>query len=135
MRNRVPFSTVSEQHEPDPAPEGMSILRHEVDGVLVIAVTGDIDLESTPALREAVTAGIDHAGGEPCVLDLTAGTFLGSSGLAALVELTGHAEARRVPLRIVVDANRSVIRPIEITGLDDVLRLYHSVDEAVRAGR
>jgi anti-sigma B factor antagonist len=34
----------------------------------------------------------------------------------------------------VVDANCPVIRPIEVTGLDDVLRLYHSVDEAVKAG-
>ncbi len=113
----------------------MRIDHHEVDGILVIAITGDIDLESAPALRETVTAGIDRTSGEPCVLDLTEVTFIGSSGLAALVEMTGHAEARREPLRIVVDANRPVIRPIEITGLDDVLRLYHSVDEAVRAGR
>jgi anti-anti-sigma regulatory factor len=66
-----------------------------------------------------------------CILDLTAVTFLGSAGLTALVEATRHSAA---PLRIVVDSNRPVIRPIEVTGLDDVLRLYHSVDEAVKTG-
>lgn len=121
--------------EPDPAPAGLDIAHHEVDGILVITVTGEVDLETTPALYDAVTAGIDHTRGEPCILDLTAVTFLSSAGLTALVEATRHAEARREPLRIVVDSNRPVIRPIEITGLDDELRLYHSVDEAAKAGR
>jgi anti-sigma B factor antagonist len=106
-----------------------------VDGVAVIAVTGEIDLETAPALREAVTAGIERTLGEPYILDLTAVTFLGSTGLIALVEATRLAEARREPLRIVVDSNRPVIRPIQVTGLDDVLSLYHSVAEAAQAGK
>ncbi len=133
--DRVPLSTVSELPEADPAPGGLGIVHHEVDGMLVIAVTGEVDLETAPALHEAVTAGIDRTRGMPCVLDLTTVTFLGSAGLTALVDATGRAEARREPLRIVVDSNRPVIRPIQVTGLDDVLRLYHTVDEAVGAGR
>jgi anti-sigma B factor antagonist len=129
------LSTVSEQPETDPAPVGLDIAHHQVDGMLVITVTGEIDLETAPALHKAVTAGIDHTRGEPCVLDLTTVTFLGSAGLTALVDATGRAEARREPLRIVVDSNRPVIRPIHVTGLDDVLRLYHTVDEAVKAGK
>jgi anti-sigma B factor antagonist len=132
--DRVPLSTVTERPETDPPPFGLDIVHHEVDGLLVIAVAGEIDMETAPALYKAVTAGIDRTRGEPCVLDLTMVTFLGSAGLSALVEATSIAEARREPLRIVVDSNRPVIRPIQVTGLDDVLRLYHSVDEAVRAG-
>jgi len=130
--DRVAFSSVSEQPETDP---GLGIVHREVDGMLVIAVTGEIDLETTPALHEAVTAGIERTRGEPCILDLTAVTFLGSTGLTALVEATRLAEARREPLRIVVDSNRPVIRPIQITGLDDVLSLYHSVAEAAKSGK
>jgi anti-sigma B factor antagonist len=125
---------VSERPETDPAPARLDIAQHEVDGVLVIAVAGEIDLKNAAKLHNAITAGIDHTRGEPCILDLTAVTFLGSTGLKVLVESTKHAEDRREPLRIVVDANRPVIRPIEITGLDEVLRLYHSVEEAVQAG-
>jgi anti-sigma B factor antagonist len=128
------LSTVTERPETDPSPVGLDIVHHEVDGLLVIAVAGEIDLETAPALHKAVTAGIERTRGEPCILDLTTVTFLGSAGLTALVEATSLAEARREPLRIVVDSNRPVIRPIHVTGLDDVLRLYHSVDEAVRAG-
>jgi anti-sigma B factor antagonist len=133
--NRVAFGSVSEQSETDPASTGLDIVHLEVDGMLVIAVVGEIDLVTAPALHQAVTAGIDQTRGEPCVLDLTAVTFLGSAGLAALVEATRLAEARREPLRIVVDSNRPVIMPIQVTGLDDVLSLYHSVDEATQAGK
>lgn len=112
---------------------GLDIVYHTVAGVLVIAVTGEIDMENADALCQAVTSGIDRTHGEPCILDLTTVTFLGSTGLTALVQATQHAEARREPLRIVVDSNRPVIRPIQVTGLDDVLSLYHSVDEATQS--
>ena len=32
---------------------------------------------------------------------------------------------------VVVDATRAVIRPLQITGLDEVLALYYSVEEAL----
>ena len=51
------------------------------------------------------------------------------------MDATGRAEARAEPLLVVVDSNRPVIRPIEITGLDKVLRLYHSVEEALCSDR
>lgn len=111
-------------------PTGLDIVHHEVEGVLVLTVTGEIDMENAPALCRSVTSAIDRTRGEPCVLDLTTVTFLGSAGLTALLQATRHAEQRREPLRIVVDSNRPVIRPIQVTGLDDVLSLYHSVAEA-----
>ncbi|MGW5051466.1 anti-sigma factor antagonist [Actinokineospora sp. NPDC004072] len=115
-------------------PAAVDIVHRDVDGILVVEVTGEIDLESAPAVHAAVLAAIDHTAGEPCILDLTAVTFLSSAGLTALLDATTHAEKRREPLRIVVDSNRPVIRPIEITGLDGVLKLYHTVDEALNAG-
>jgi anti-sigma B factor antagonist len=126
---------VSEQPETDPGSAELDIVQREVDGLLVIAVAGEIDLETAPALHEAVATGIERTRGRPCVLDLTEVTFLGSVGLNMLVEATQLAESRREPLRIVVDSNRPVIRPIQVTGLDAVLSLYHSVDEAARSGK
>jgi anti-sigma B factor antagonist len=119
---------VTERSEIDPT--GLDIVQHEADGILVLTVTGEIDMETAPALCDAVTSAIDRTRGRPCILDLTTVAFLGSAGLTALVQATRHAQQRREPLRIVVDSNRPVIRPIQVTGLDDVLSLYHSVDEA-----
>ncbi|WP_158854793.1 STAS domain-containing protein [Saccharothrix deserti] len=114
-------------------PPGLDIVRRVVDGTVVVSVAGEVDMETAPALRAAVTTAVDDAAGGACVLDLTGVTFLGSPGLTALLAATTHAQARRGPLRIVVDTNRPVIRPIEITRLDDVLWLYHTVEEALTA--
>ena len=65
------------------------------------------------------------------VVDLTQVTFLGSRGLSALVD--AHREARAgTPLRVVVDHTRPVILPLQLSGLDQVLTLFHYVNEAVQ---
>lgn len=123
--------------EPDanPRPAGLRLTHRVVDGVPVVEAVGEVDMATAPALRDAVTTALDQAPGAPCVLDLTAVTFLGSSGLTALVDATRHAQARHEPLRIVVDGTRPVIRPIQLSGLDEVLALYHTVEEALTAGK
>ncbi|QVI25420.1 hypothetical protein KHQ06_24060 [Nocardia tengchongensis] len=54
-------------------------------------------------------------------------------GLAVLLKVSRSAEKLQQPLRIVVDSNRPVVAPIEITGLEEFLALYHSVEEALHA--
>ncbi|WP_379628915.1 STAS domain-containing protein [Pseudonocardia sp. GCM10023141] len=103
---------------------------------LVVTVTGDIDLSTVQRFRTAVAEGLDRVDdetpdGAPLIIDLTEVTFLGSAGLHALVEVTRAAQRRREPLRIVVDHARPVIRPIEMTGLDDLLALHHTLDDAL----
>lgn len=111
----------------------LGISRRTVGGVTVIAAVGAIDLRTAPSLRDAVTTTVDQVASGRYVLDLTNVTFLGSTGLAALLAAHSYVAERGDVLRIVVDANRPVIRPIEITGLDTALNLYHTVDEALRA--
>jgi anti-sigma B factor antagonist len=128
------LGVVSQGREPEaPLPPGLELVRREVDGVLVIAVAGEVDQDTAPALGTAIISCIDAAGGGPCILDLATVSFLDSAGLTVLLEATLHAEAKREQLPIVVDANRPVIRPIQVTGLDDELSLYHTVEEALNA--
>ena len=116
----------------EPAAEQLvDIDRRWVDGAVVITVTGELDTLTTPRLREAVGEALVDASGAAVIVDLTRVTFLGSPGLAALVEAVTKARQRGGPLRIVVDNARPVVRPIELTGLDDVLALYDTVDEAL----
>jgi anti-sigma B factor antagonist len=65
------------------------------------------------------------------ILDLSAVEFLSSSGLGHLVALDEEGRQLARPLRIVVNETRPVIRPITTMGLDDVLSLFSTVDEAV----
>jgi len=104
--------------------------RHEPTAI-VVCVDGEVDVLTVRRLRAAVDEALREAAGRPVVVDLTAVTFLGSHGLAALVEAASQAERRNEPLRLVVDDTRAVTRPLQITGLDEVLALYYSVEEAL----
>lgn len=125
---------VAEQPAND-LPAGLDISSRVVEGTLVLEVAGEVDLDTAPQLQVAIIDAIDRTSGAACIVDLTEVSFLGSAGLTVLLASTRHAEARSRSLPIVVDSNRPVIRPIELTGMDDELRLFHSVDEALRATR
>jgi len=86
-------------------------------------------------MRAAIGAAFDRLTGRMLVLDLTQVRFLGSAGLRTLLDSAAEAVTHRghEPLRVVVDENRPVVRPIEIVGLDNVLALYHSVSDALAA--
>ena len=101
---------------------------------LVLAVTGEIDALTTARFRAAVTQCLEEAD-DLLVVDLIKVSFLSSHGLAALVSAAQESERSRFkpPIRLVVDNNRPVVRPIELTGLDQYLALYDSVDDALSA--
>ena len=106
---------------------------HDQTQALVVTVAGEIDVLTVNRLRAAVSAAFNQLrDGEILVVDLTEVTFLGSPGLQALVDVTEAAQRRRDPLRIVVDNTRPVIRPIEVTGLERVLALFDTVEEAMQ---
>lgn len=125
---------MTEQPGADPH-SPLVVSQRKVDGIVVVEVAGEIDLDTAPDLDTALRVALREAGAGGCIADLTHVTFLSSRGLTTLLNATQAAEERREPLRIVVDSNRPVIRPIEITGLDEVLSLFHTVDEAMRSDR
>lgn len=123
---------MADQLSDEPAAE--QLLHVEVrrePAAIVVFADGDVDVLTVGRLRTVVDTALNDAAGRPVVVDLTAVTFLGSHGLAALAEAASKAERRQEPLRVVVDEARAVIRPLQITGLDEVLALYYSVEEAL----
>lgn len=120
-------------------PEREQLMSVRVDDradVVVLAVEGDVDGLTAPRLSSVVADAFARLAGRVLVLDLTDVRFLGSTGLRTLRdsahEAVHHHGAQ--PFRVVVDHRRPVIRPIEIVGLDQLLALYHTVDDAIAAG-
>ena len=70
----------------------LSLSNESADGVPVVDVHGEIDLDSAPALREQLTALVDGGAGT-VVADLTNTSFIDSTGLAALVAGNNRAKA------------------------------------------
>jgi anti-sigma B factor antagonist len=114
----------------------MSVRSADHDGAVVLTVTGEIDGLTAARLRVALGEAFDGLDGRPLIVDLSQVQFLGSPGLRTLRDSAEEAVHQRgcQTLRVVVDEARPVIRPIEITGLDQILALYHTVEHALAGG-
>jgi anti-sigma B factor antagonist len=84
-----------------------------------IVLTGEIDLQIAPQVREAGTAALDRAGGRTVHVDLGGVTFLDSTGIGALVAISNAAHDKDVPLRL-RSVPEKITKLLSITGLDDV---------------
>jgi anti-sigma B factor antagonist len=106
---------------------GLELSRPGPD-VAVLAVTGEIDSLTTPALERGL--GELLAVAEPLlVIDLSDVTFLASSGLAALIRAAQRLEPREQRLRLVA-TGRAVRRPLEVTGSDQLFDLFSARESA-----
>jgi anti-sigma B factor antagonist len=109
----------------------MRLERRDTDAAVLLIADGEIDGMTAPRLGTALHNALHDAVEQPIILDLTEVALLSSAGLAVLLDAVGSAERLHTPLRIVVDHNRPVIRPIQITGLEDRLQLYTTTTEAL----
>jgi anti-sigma B factor antagonist len=98
-----------------------------VQGVPVIAVTGEIDVATAPQLREALHGAIAQ-GQSTVVLDLLGVTFLDSTALGVLVGGLKRCRELGGELHVVI-ADARIRKIFEITGLDKVFPLAHTLDE------
>ncbi|PXY21862.1 hypothetical protein BAY59_30485 [Prauserella coralliicola] len=102
---------------------------------LVVRVKGEVDLCTGPELEQHLQhAFADVRPPEPLVVDLSGVAFIGSCGLTLLLRLHDTAESKGSSLHIVA-GQRAVTRPIEVVGLNDTLRLYSTVEDALAHSR
>jgi anti-anti-sigma factor len=64
------------------------------------------------------------------VADLSGVTVLGSLGIAALLEAHHRAVAAGVPFTVVA-SRRSVVRPLHLTEVDRLLKVFPTLDDVV----
>ena len=108
----------------DVTPRDFSVAVEPQPGACIVAVSGEIDLSTAPALASAVTEAATH--NLPIIVDLCDVPFCDSSGLRTLLE-----ERERIVLSCVPDG--PVRRLIEISGTRDLFPSYDSREDAVRA--
>lgn len=96
----------------------------------VLAVTGEVDVYTAPTLREHILTAINE-GATTVVVDLSAVSFMDSTGLGVLVgalKRLRQAEGRLV----VVCTSEPVLKIFAVTGLMDVFGVVASPDEVPR---
>jgi anti-sigma B factor antagonist len=97
----------------------------------VIYVTGDVDLHSSPVLRDTVLELFQKRGQTKVVVNLSNVQYIDSSGIASLVE--GLQEARKRDARFVlVGLNEGPRHVLELTRLLSVFEIAATEEEAVR---
>ncbi len=103
----------------------------EMEGGLVIALRGDIDLESSPHARRALLACVERR--ERLVVDLSGVTYIDSSGIASLVEALQETRRRGKHLALAA-VSGSALRVFELARLDRVFSIYATVEEGLTHG-
>lgn len=93
-------------------------------------MAGEIDLSSAPSLRARIEE-LVHLGTQRLVVDLRGVGFMDSSGLSVLVACMKRMRESGGELAIACP-NGSILKVFTVTGLDRLLMIRPSVEEAVR---
>jgi len=120
--------------EPDPhrPPPAFKLEREPApDGVVLLAMAGEIDLATSGHFRESVEVALG-AGSQAMVLDMAEVTFMDSTMLREL--LRAHKDLDASGGRLVLAAAQPAIRRLlELTGTTGLFELVPDRDEALAA--
>lgn len=109
----------------------VSVAESAPGALLVVAVSGEVDVYSAPTLAERLNE-LQQAGRASLVVDLRQVDFLDSTGLGVLVEARAAAVAVGGSLPLVCNQER-IRKLFTITGLDGVFSIHETLDSAVAA--
>lgn len=100
------------------------------DGYDVVLLKDDVDLSCSPEARKTILACLER--GHHTLVDLTAVTYIDSSGVASLVE--GFQTAKKKSLRFgLVGVSEAAMSVLELARLDKVFPIHASVAARVEA--
>jgi len=111
----------------------MTVSTRDGLGCAIVAARGDVDISTSPDLREALGRVVAE-GNRAVVVDLSAVKFIDSTGLGVLVG--AFTAVRNAGGRLaVVNDHSAVIKVLTITALHDVLGVQPTLEGAVAAVR
>jgi anti-sigma B factor antagonist len=92
----------------------------EVGDWTIVAVSGELDLYTSPTLRSSIHDAA--APGRKIAVDLTDVTFIDSSGLGALVGALKHVRELEGSFAVIAPDDGPLSRLLGLTGLDQIVR-------------
>jgi anti-anti-sigma factor len=101
--------------------------------ICLFQLAGEIDLDTAPLLGEHLRT---HTSARPTylLLDLRAVTFCAAAGITVIVSAARDDQGIHGHLRVIgVTGNGSVHRVLHITGIDALLHIHQTVDDALDA--
>jgi anti-sigma B factor antagonist len=104
----------------------MEIKQREEGDHAIIELAGEVDLSCSPEARKHILAVLKSR--KNLLVDLSAVTYIDSSGVASLVE--GYQTAKKQKLKFsLVGVSKPVMSVLQLARLDKVFPIYASVPE------
>jgi anti-sigma B factor antagonist len=95
-------------------------------GYDLLSVSGEVDLQYSPQLREKILASLKA--GQPVLIDLGGVAYIDSSGIASLVE--GFQTAKSAKLEYgLMNVSQNAMQVLTLTRLDKVFQIVGSTSE------
>jgi anti-sigma B factor antagonist len=101
--------------------------------VVVVAVSGAVDMLSAPRLTAAIATAAATAAtaATALIVDLSEVEFLACAGMSVLI--AAHAGLTPTVQFAVVADGPATRRPLTLVGIDTMVALYRTLDDALRA--
>lgn len=99
------------------------------DGILTARLRGEIDLATADEVAAAIRAAVPNAA-LGVIVDLGEVTYLDSSGVRLLFELSDRLRRRQQKLRVVAPAEASLRRVLDLVDLGATVPLLETTDAA-----
>jgi anti-sigma B factor antagonist len=96
---------------------------------VIVLLPAEIDMANAEDVGEQLRAAFTR-GAAVVIADLTSTVFCDSSGVRQLVLSHNYADFNGAQMRFVIP-NRSILRVLDLTGIDQLLSIYPSLDAAV----
>jgi anti-sigma B factor antagonist len=107
----------------------VEVTTRQEGGYSIVTVKGEVDLYSSPRMRDAILAGVSRKNPR-IIVDLSGVTYMDSSGIATLVEVLQLT--RKHSGRLVIAGLSQRVREVfELARLESVFELAPGVKEAL----
>ncbi|MGM1065656.1 STAS domain-containing protein [Saccharothrix sp. Mg75] len=110
---------------------GLRVTTRDLGGCHVLTLVGELDIDTTTRLHDAVDALVLRRG-DRVVVDLTAVAFCDSSGVSALIAARRRAAAAGCSL-VLAGTPPHITRLLRVVGLLPVFPAHATVEEATTA--
>jgi len=106
----------------------MDLQTQEIDGTMVVSLTGEVDLQHSPSVRKQLMELMFER--RDVLVNMEAVEYIDSSGIASLVE--AYQMARRNATRFVLVAvSQPALRVLQLARLDKVFTLAETMEAAL----
>jgi anti-sigma B factor antagonist len=100
------------------------------NGITVVALSGDVDLQTSPAVRQKLLECLDKH--KKLIVDMSNVAYIDSSGVASLVEAFQVSRKKSASF-VLAAVSPSAMRVLSLARLDKVFTIHPDVNAAAAA--